>query len=494
MSYGLLSGKYDSTRQRAVLLNGDRVRNFKNYTATLRLEMLLTGGIVLTDSQFFDGLYFFWLANDKNEFDGFKKCVRNIKNQIRNDQYIDVKCRYETITGITEKDSVAQNIYCKEFYNSSIEMKELAYYVFELSKDYTENIRHPENTLQDYIDNTKKYLTSLYGTNIAECWEDYGNVLSRLFSIDVGRWGYYVKQIDGSGNVFSEKWVKDFQIDKVLNQKIYMTPITYKEKLVSLLNDMEKVFNDVTAQKYYKRLELELNETKPNRSKIVVWLDEVLKLAENRGTAHSIKASVYEFKCILNDRYNKTFAIQHGCKFIDMSDYPKAFKNTNVIEYIVSMENGDISKLADMTWEQFYDLRTSLDVDIRNWIDEYDQFTAIGNENQLRMAFETYIDSLKTKLRAITVQPEKMEIDYIETVDENIYGYIIKKRGICFVGGGSYEHVEESKEICILCQQLSDTNNKTVVLRLCKDNEKLKDYDTMIAPVENIYNGGSLDV
>ena len=77
--FGLLSGKYDSTKQRAVLLNGDRLRNFKSYTATMRLELLLTGHLILTDAQFFDGLYFHWVAHDKYEFNAMKKLMVSFK-------------------------------------------------------------------------------------------------------------------------------------------------------------------------------------------------------------------------------------------------------------------------------------------------------------------------------------------------------------------------------------------------------------------------------
>ena len=95
--YGLFSGKYDSTKQRTVLLNGDRLRNFRSYTATMRLELLLTGQIIFTEAQFFDGLYFHWLAHNSSEFEAFNKLMlpfqdsRDGRDRLFS---IAVKCRY----------------------------------------------------------------------------------------------------------------------------------------------------------------------------------------------------------------------------------------------------------------------------------------------------------------------------------------------------------------------------------------------------------------
>ena len=72
----LLNGKYDSTKQRAVLLQGNRWLNYRRYTTTMRLEMLLTGGVLVTDAQFYDGLYFSWMARN-NEIADFIKFANN---------------------------------------------------------------------------------------------------------------------------------------------------------------------------------------------------------------------------------------------------------------------------------------------------------------------------------------------------------------------------------------------------------------------------------
>lgn len=521
MSYGLLSGKYDSTKQRAVLLNGERIRNYKRYTLTLRLEMLLTGGIVLTDSQFFDGLYFFWLANNTSEFNAFKKCIRNDKNIKSNKHYIDVKCRYTAEDGANaedvvdvfpNKDDVAKSLFCKEFYNSSIEMKELAKYVFELSKDFSEKIidkkdsnnshtvRKPENTLEEYIENTKKYLKELYGENIAECWDKYSEVLQRLFEVELGRWGYYEKTTDGSGMIVSEKWNSCFNIDKLLEQQICGIDITYRKKLENLLQIIERESPNISAKKYFKRLESEIYKKTPNRSKIVVWLGELLELIENNNidkkTKDSLQECIREFKCIINDRFNKAFAVQHGCKFIDMCDYPQILKKITAEEHKVIIENDILMNLGDMSWSEFYSLIEGLKAETEKWLEAYDAYTENGEEQKLIASFNNYIDLLKIQINGANNSSDRIDTDYSDTVNIDILKIIEALKGANFVGGGSYEELKEANEICILCQHINSSKKQPIILRLQREKtgENDKNYDTMIAPVENIYNGGLLDV
>lgn len=521
MSYGLLSGKYDSTKQRAVLLNGDRIRNHKRYTLTLRLEMLLTGGIVLTDSQFFDGLYFFWLANNTSEFNAFEKCIRNDKNIKSNKHYIDVKCRYTAEDGANaedvvdvfpNKDDVAKSLFCKEFYNSSIEIKELAKYVFKLSKDFSEMVidknepnnshmvREPENTLDGYIAKTREYLETLYGENIAECWDKHSEVLQRLFEVKLGRWGYYEKTTDDSGMIVSEKWNSCFNIDKLLEQQICGIDITYRKKLENLLQIIERDFPNISAKKYFKRLESEIYKKTPNRSKIVVWLDELLELIVNSFIKENFKKdiweSIYEFKCIINDRFNKAFAIQHGCKFIDMCDYPQVLKNVTAKEHRIIIENDVLMKLGNMSWSEFYSIIDGLKADTEKWLEAYDSYMKDGDKQKLITAFNVYIDLLNTQINGSNNSSGRIDTDYSDTVNMDILKKIETLKGNNFVGGGSYEELKEANEICILCQYINNNEKKPIILRLQIENttENDRNYDTMIAPVENIYNGGLLDV
>lgn len=121
--FGLLSGKYDSTKQRAVLLTGDRFCNFKSYTATIRLELLLTGHLILTDAQFFDGLYFHWVAHDQREFNALKQLMIPFEKSYFGEHRlfsIAVKCKFpekDKPKGLYKEpldlEKVALGMYCQ---------------------------------------------------------------------------------------------------------------------------------------------------------------------------------------------------------------------------------------------------------------------------------------------------------------------------------------------------------------------------------------------
>ena len=527
MSYGMLSGKYDSTKQRAVLLNGDRLRNYRRYNATLRMEILLTGGIILTDSQFLDGLYFLWITQHEREYDHFRDCFKTADRRTPK-KYLDVKCRvdkeYENDAyHFPNKDDVAKNIFGKEFYNSSIELKELAQYVYELSKDYKETeipvtcltapkklqkqkdksrVREFPESLKAYAKETENYLKALYGAYVSKAWTEYTEHVEKLFDYELGRWGFVSPEDN-------EKWINNYQIGSVLRQEVYGSKNageTYLDKLYNLLEDIRSIVSNVTTRKYFTQIENELKNDMNTRSVITDSFDKIVYIMNN--DSHIIqpdkeKATEYieEFKCIMNDRYNKAFAYQHGCKFVDMCDYPKQLeilsKQVDVSEKACVLDEATVSKLGTMSWNSFKTVLNDLQPDMDKWLLAYDKHMSDGNDEELLKCFDMYMHRITEVLNSITVDHPAPSgpWNYKNTQNtDTIYKDILEKHcKYSFVGGGSFNEKKEGNEICILCP--GNVEDKAMILRIrtMQIDQCDKNYDTMIAPVENDYNGGKID-
>ncbi|MDE7244936.1 MAG: hypothetical protein K2O18_13320 [Oscillospiraceae bacterium] len=557
---GLLSGKYDSTKQRAVLLNGDRLRNYRSYTATMRLELLLTGQLVFTDAQFFDGLYFHWLAADKEEFEAFKKLMVSFQesNEGKTPPFsIAVKCR--SGDGAPNLDQVAFKTFCKQFQFSSVEHDDLAKAVFELSNDYsesylteynkqnwkiledilnsdgvadtlskalgkkyidmfssrkfdlagtTEEVHKPkknEQNLESYIEYMTKQLRYYAGpeSSIAENWVEYTGELRKVFDIKdrANRWGSPCG--DGTWHPGT------YRLDEYIAQSFPSTPgYNYRDTMDDLLVQAKSGMNDnPVAERYFCRIRDELNRGIGNRSKITTALDELERLNNQSPQKELVQKCFRDFRQLVNDRYNKTLAEQHGCQFLDLCDYTKVFdqidRTTKMQTIVISQEW--VNNLADLSWNDFViqlkdheaDLKASFDV----WMSAYKKFPKC-DINHVEVCLKHYLDQLALKITG-TSSKESATPEYIGpwdragTCDNNIRAILSKiYRYPCyFIGGGSFAASSEGNEVCILCAgQDTSSQENMAVLRLRFDKEAGDDrsFDTLLAPVCNPLNGGAL--
>lgn len=524
MRIGLLSGKYDSTKQKAVLLNGDRYLNFKSYTATMRLELLLTGKLIFTDAQFFDGLYFHWLSEDSDEFESFKKLLYNYDSS--NESYepapysISVKCRKDN------KDETAIYMYSKQFWFSSIEVDELAKEVYEIGRDFEEKyykefiypideevrknkclpVEEKQNTLDEYL---TKIEEKLHNTASVEEWKRYAERLRKVYDIPIDIWGYYSEE--------TRKHESDYLISDVLVQN-YPDEKPCYESMTELIQKNEVLMNDDSRIKIHsKRVLSELNNNFGNRSKLVNALDALDKLNEqinssNKDAADIVSGNIKDFRQLMNDRYNKALAIQHGSAFVDLCDYQKVFtivKDRKIINKTVDIDKELFSYLAEMTWSQFVSiLNSNADDELKRtysqWICAYNE--GLGVENALKK----YLDCINKKFCKELKKIEKPSNDikpwnrygtcnYKNSIDDgliNRVGSTDDYTGIpyYFVGGGSFEGSHKGNELCILCENIkvNDDSEGTIFRIRFKgySNTKLdNDYDILLAPVFNSING-----
>ena len=126
----LYSAKYDSMKQRYILMNGNREYNYKCYNATLKLEMLLFGKVTITDAQYYDGLLFKEMI-DHGDFEDFITC------SYKHDSLkIKVRC---------DKNNIIRRMYGKQFYPSSVKSYDIGKKIEEITKDL-------EGLEEDHID------------------------------------------------------------------------------------------------------------------------------------------------------------------------------------------------------------------------------------------------------------------------------------------------------------------------------------------------------
>lgn len=520
---GLLSGKYDSTKQRAVLLNGDRFRNYRSYTATMRMELLLVGHLVLTDAQFFDGLYFHWLAQNTTEFEAFQRRMLSFedrKNKKEKPFSIAVKCR-----GDGEGPNLASvvfKMYGKQFQFSSIEHDDLAKAVFELSNDFSESyftgydekcgeilkkiishnavvdlfrdalgngyaqkirtlaektcqvadlerMKKPGKPLEKYIDIMTEYLSHYKGekSSIVRNWKDYSEQLKVLFEgveNKVDRWG------TGVGN-----YAPDWKIDQCLKQEIEPgSGETYRQRMEELLMQAGQAMeHKPLSKRYFCRIRDELNRNIRNRSKITTSLDELENMLDqnNMGVRDKAEEEVKkkvrgyfkEFRQLMNDRYNKTLAVQHGCEFLDLCDYTRPIEQLGgavaVKNIVIPTEL--VKALAELSWDKFDSMlecyQDALTEAFAKWMSAYKRFSKDDIE-ELGHALQAYLDQLasivtKEEFRVRALEPVK-PWDKAGTCDDEVREVLRRyyRYPYYFVGGGSFEEgSSKGNEICLLC-------------------------------------------
>lgn len=552
---GLLSGKYDSTKQRVVLLNGDRLRNYRSYTATMRMELLLTGWLIFTDAQFFDGLYFHWLGKNPDELQAFEKLLAPFSDarEGKTSLYsISIKCRGPELDeqhGYQDEpnpDQVAVKTFCKEFQFSSIEDDKLAEAIFELGRDYMEEyvaddgekkkICSQDKNLDAYISAMEKKLKSLYGeqSSIVGNWTRYADELRTLFGIKrVDKWGYC--DSDGKWNI--PKWgiLMNECFEQDFPGELEQTYLEVMKGLMERAKGSEGMDDNPAARRYFARIKGELNTGVSNRSKIITALDaldhlnnEVTPMDEDKAQREHreyVNDCFRDFRQLLNDRYNKVLACQHGCRFLDLCDYTKTFdliSQKNAAIQLVNLPSELIASLAELSWVDFWKLlneyKCYLETAFYKWMSAYDSFSSSDMQSlvdELEQYFVALVSVFASADSGRDIAPTITGPWNIEdTCNDDIRAIFAQSYSFPYylVGGGSFEpgtremraedeNGAEGNEICILCiEEGAAEQEKIGVLRLrlkatSADREALSkdhNFNTLLAPVCNLLNGGNL--
>lgn len=541
--YGLLSGKYDSTRQRAVLLTGNRLRNYRSYSLTMRMEMLLTGRLVLTEPMFFDGLYFHWVSGLEGELDALKDIAvawENVNSNYADRKLLAVKCKPkfqsqdictkdshngDKVLKTVNMDSVASRMYSKQFLFSSIPESALQDFIYELSSDFEENYQlSKEDTpitffrkrFENYNEFKKFYENQLMcipnDDYLKDLWIEYTKALDKMKEFPLDIWGYFddTNTYNFSyemGRFLDEHIYRRFKDLKCDSEEKDSLIFSYRERLLALASAVEAEIEHPLAHRYICRMKDQIKFDFSTRSKFVVSITELRKINESRRNPFNIKENKSiekltkyfdEMDQILNDRTNKVYAVQHGCQFIDICDYNELLKTKEISFQFEKLDTKPnmFNKLAEMSWNDFKDFiynTSDLLDEMYKWLCIYNNQ---NDEDITKGCLQKYLNILANSIEDFHIKSQPIvdgPWNYKNTCDNNLNilnmindQHSLNKSIYYFVGGGSFTKGKEGNEICILHR-----NEKTVFrIRLNNDDPgDDEELDTLIAPVENKYNG-----
>ena len=356
------SGKYDSTKQRYAYREFETeayetkkgLRElYLRYTTSLRLEMLFTRQIVLTDAQWYDGLYFASFMQNESEFDKFL----NI-NQALNSPLFEVKRR----------ESYVPKMFGKPFeFSSLLDARDregtLAYHVYNCGIEKGERIAQTAHTMADYMTILK---------------EDIDASLKGLME----EFEYRMLRLDNPSGISFQPWRNSDALPNLLSSRIQSSPISHREMLIGMLEDALGKYSSTTRTLLQRQVEPIQNQIKqkfPNRSIFERHMAEIMDITEERDT------SFKDIRNKFNSIYNRGIAEQHDCFLNDQMDdvfaveealnAPKERRRLNLIT-VAKISNTVVQAIGGCSWDIFIDtfLHNEQLVKCRNnWIKEYEE-------------------------------------------------------------------------------------------------------------------------
>ena len=457
------SGKYDSTKQRSVTnyfednpkkdsLYNPRHDMYKRYTASLRLEMLLCGTVVVTDAQWYDGMYFSYLVNEakKGEFESFKKMISDLYSKM---PLLEVKRRKNHIRGIFSKPFLFSSLPGETLNkNSPIEI------VRQFAMEHSEQIKKNPD-LKNYFKLLKNFIPA--ENSIKE---------------QIGKFENQIRSLDEVTNVFSQ-WSDVPGIPLAFSQRIKSgkETITRKEKLVKKFickwaedapdYDTEKELSGL-AREIERQITIESGF--PDRGSIKILVDKSKEI-------YPIKTLFFDdFFNHFNTTYNRGLTLQHGCKFYDVVEMESNSKKMirKASTEIEHLPEKAITCLANMSWSDFHEIMKEEDI-FRNrssWLENCTSLSLKPNDDTRRMAEETIIKYNN----AIAERIVRPNFNCFNADDIRIYNV---ENDALLVGGGSIlEHIK-GDEICFFYNSVDESG--TYLYRFREENDLNNTLDTI---------------
>ncbi len=435
---GWYSAKYDSTKQRKVMTGDEDSRD--KYITSIRFEMLLAGKIVITDAQWYDGMFFWDMAvNRWDEFEEFKAFIN--EGVLKNAAPLEIRRRKNICI-----------FFMKELWSSVISEPKLRAFVYDLF------VKFPPKVEYDDFIKMLKYMENIVDTNAPK--------LSKAFST----YKMGVKKLHEINIPIFKPWGKPFIPE-------FMKKI--QPELLEMLKKIKRnkaIFNEV---KYSVALiEDEILKEFPKRSIIVSELKTISDCVGNYDFENT-------FMHIFDHNYNLAIARQHGCKYYDLCDAlsgTKFDKNTMESDFVDEQEfHSDIVEyLSSMTWsefgEVFYDAQV---VKIRNeWLTAFDG----TNVKKTKKVFLKYLDCIVKKIEGLGIQMIDKSIFYKPHSTKRFFFHGCSK----MVGGAASDYHIDSEGICLFFGgDLRNLKDEQLV-RYATTQEYDRTFDTVFAPIEKV--------
>lgn len=489
-SVSLFGGKYDSMKQHKILTNYNRLKSYLTYVATLRLELILTGRIILTDAMFLDGMLFAWMSEDKRP--GTKNELTAFLNFAEKFQALELRCRK------VSADNIAVKMFHKPFYLSVLECDLFSGMIYDFTKQYGESIRFKK--LKDIIKIWDERKTHIYGESLNNEWKSFITREEQLFNC-VDKYENLVFEWKNEDNGF-----KFNDVFNCMNKEIVpgFTNISYRDLLSDKYqNASRKCFGDKSKlSKILNRYVLDnLSNIRSASKASIELLYSNLKFNDecNSKEREDVRNLCISCQQIYNDRYCKTLAFQHCADLIDVCEYPDAINNASSkveIKKVSVISSNALHCISTMSWSEFADLFDKLKCFRYNLYKGYN--SSIGT-----YSFKKSLNKLISEINIYC----KIG-NYFNSIDlnngpwnpGNAFHYDASDTVINSVIGNGHDtnpddmtntkddsDKEFGNEICILKEK--------VLFRIPVVNNVLSndtDYDTIIAPVDNIFNNGKL--
>lgn len=355
------SGKYDSVKQRKVIQNSlmdekstsltyeQKIqRAYWRYSASLRLEMLLCGKVVITDAEWYDGAYFAHLSSQKEEWNNFLKFLDSEKKQKtffevkRRQNYVGMFGKPFTFSSILDNPNLENSF--------SFAVKRFGQYCESHEIKFTE--------IDGYLSALERYILSNCSNHLTKLGE-LSERLKRLETVPAPTFSGW-KNMNALPETF------DF-----VNGRL-----SARQQLLQSLENWAEGFGGEQKEGLEhnkKQLKQALSMNFPNRSVVLECVNSSEKLAGVEGE----KTHFRRFMKAFDYNYNLGLARQHDCTCIDIVDRDEDIltdiENKKIDMKFMEWPDLILQGLGACSWEDFQEIIFGSAIyDLRNkWLSSY---------------------------------------------------------------------------------------------------------------------------
>lgn len=317
-------GHYDSVKQGSVRSAleqevPDWKQVLKNkYAARLRLDILLSGNVIITDAQYYDGT-FFQLAQSDSSFYRFLNTLNEA------DPVIEVRRRPQGVI----------NIFEKPFTFSSLPSDEVKREIVRIMKAVMDKRKRPFKSLEEA---QEEYGAAVDSQDARIAFEE---VVQNIISMDAK----------------TPEWIfRDWDLSRPFGEYVKLAketiPFTFPVTGILEVDESIREISNEMANEY------------PNRTKVIEILNDMRsqsQVTESKGISNQI-GQIWAHVLKI---YNRAFAYQHGCNIIDIGEDLVAGISEEDREQIQELMDIQSSLLDDLSsniteaiveesWEEFY--------------------------------------------------------------------------------------------------------------------------------------------
>lgn len=327
---------FDSVQQRKALLGKNGYLNYLRLNAILKLQILLSKKLVLSDAQIYDGLFFFWMA-ELDELNDFLRCGEEA-------DFLEIRVRDNKVFPV--------NMFMKPFICSAIELKELSDCIYDITSNMLS-----KSTIENFNNDTRKILEKRCIKEDKDSPEEYldkvGKIISNIYcDMYEDEWNTYQKRLQLIYNgikMRSRNLVKSWDKDTIIMESEDCN------KILEKLNELIKKENDTCYCNHIFSNMIRRVESKHCKRSEFVGQCEQLSV-KCKDTPDALKL-IKELLTTFDVYYNQSIARNMKCETI---------YDITLLDNVTTDAELDIKKellwnLANLTWDEFNVLYTELE-------------------------------------------------------------------------------------------------------------------------------------